>query len=86
MDLLDYNITSNEDVIRLNGGACTAVSLVWGSDDVNKINKPDLILLADCIYYEEVGLLNALHLCVFLLRFSSNLLLPISISTSLSVL
>lgn len=49
--LMQYNIQQNQAAINMKAGDCKAEELSWG-DKTNK--KYDLILLADCIYYEQV--------------------------------
>ncbi len=49
--LIDLNIKNNADLIR---GTAKAQTLVWGEDVAQFLPPVDLILLADCIYYDEV--------------------------------
>ena len=49
--LLQLNIDENKSLIQ--GSAC-AQTLVWGQSINKELANPDLILLADCVYYEEV--------------------------------
>ena len=51
---LQHNIDMNENVWKECGGHARAVSLEWGNNNENCIDVPDILLLADCIYYEEV--------------------------------
>ena len=50
--LLNLNIETNTALLK---GKTTAQALKWGSTvaDVN-LHSPDFILIADCVYYEEV--------------------------------
>ncbi|KAG7310040.1 hypothetical protein JYU34_004572 [Plutella xylostella] len=54
LSLLRLNITENKSKISSMGGYAIAESLIWGdsSSDIHK-EEFDLILMADCIYYEE---------------------------------
>lgn len=51
MRLLEYNILKNNKLI--NEGSAKSCVFNWGSK-INLERSPDIILLADCIYYEEV--------------------------------
>ena len=49
--LMNLNITENAEVLKAE---ITAKELKWG-EDVTSFKPPvDFLLLADCIYYEEV--------------------------------
>ena len=51
--LMEYNIRDNTASVM---GTIRAASLTWGSAAGREVPAtPDMILLADCIYYEEVG-------------------------------
>lgn len=50
--LMDYNIKKNKSLIEERGGKCDAVEITWGS---SLHRKAKLVLLADCIYYEQVN-------------------------------
>ena len=51
--LMDYNIRDNTASVT---GTIRAASLTWGSAAGREVPAaPDMVLLADCIYYEEVG-------------------------------
>ncbi|XP_066152904.1 protein N-lysine methyltransferase METTL21D-like [Euwallacea fornicatus] len=52
LPLLKRNIEANRDKIRLNNGSATAVCLNWGETTFQGA-PPDLILMADCVYYKE---------------------------------
>ncbi|KAG6441385.1 hypothetical protein O3G_MSEX001752 [Manduca sexta] len=54
MTLLRLNINENKAKISSMGGYATAESLVWGegSSEIYK-DEWDMIVLADCVYYEE---------------------------------
>jgi hypothetical protein len=53
MPLLQKNIDANQAVwVSCGGKACTQV-LEWGSD-IQDWKTPDILLLADCVYYMEV--------------------------------
>ncbi|NP_001025637.1 protein-lysine methyltransferase METTL21D [Xenopus tropicalis] len=49
-ELMKINIESNSHLIT---GSCQAKVLKWGEEVKDLVPKPDYILLADCIYYEE---------------------------------
>ncbi|XP_044761229.1 protein-lysine methyltransferase METTL21D-like isoform X2 [Coccinella septempunctata] len=49
--LLDLNIDKNEHVWS-KYGRIKSVPLKWGGD--NNLDIPDRILLADCVYYEQI--------------------------------
>lgn len=52
--LMQLNIDSNSKVLK---GKISCQALTWGSDVKDgKFPKLDLILVADCVYYEEVNL------------------------------
>ena len=51
--LMEYNIRDNTASVT---GIIHAASLTWGSAAGREVPAtPDMVLLADCIYYEEVG-------------------------------
>lgn len=53
LPLLQKNIDINLKELKVNNGTVKTSSLTWGQNTpVN--DSPDLILLADCIYYVEV--------------------------------
>ncbi|XP_048000747.1 protein N-lysine methyltransferase METTL21D-like isoform X2 [Leguminivora glycinivorella] len=54
LPLLRLNINENKSKISSMGGYAIAESLVWG-DSTSQILKEefDIIVLADCVYYEE---------------------------------
>jgi hypothetical protein len=55
MPLLQKNIDVNQSVWNSFGGkVCTQV-LQWGSD-LQDWKTPDVLLLADCVYYIEVSI------------------------------
>ena len=49
MELMQKNIDHNASVLK---ASATAKCLAWGTD-VSDVDTPDMILFADCIYYEE---------------------------------
>lgn len=54
LPLLRLNINENKEKIGSMGGYAIAESLVWG-DSSSLLNEEfDIVLLADCVYYEEV--------------------------------
>lgn len=55
LPLLRLNINENKQKISSMGGYAIAESLVWG-DNTSEILKEefDMVVLADCVYYEEV--------------------------------
>lgn len=55
LPLLRLNINENKSKIGSMGGYATAESLEWG-DSTSEILKEEfnMIVLADCVYYEEV--------------------------------
>lgn len=56
LPLLKRNIVENKTAIVSQGGFATAETLAWGDmeSDILKSNTFDYVLLADCVYYEEV--------------------------------
>ncbi|XP_076155556.1 protein N-lysine methyltransferase METTL21D-like [Alosa pseudoharengus] len=48
--LLQKNITENQALIT---GSATAKVLRWGENTTDVLPPPDVILMADCIYYEQ---------------------------------
>uniref|UniRef100_A0A2D4GKH0 Protein-lysine methyltransferase METTL21D n=1 Tax=Micrurus corallinus TaxID=54390 RepID=A0A2D4GKH0_MICCO len=50
-DLLKMNIENNEHLVS---GSIQAKVLKWGEDVTDFLPAPDFILMADCIYYEEL--------------------------------
>ena len=51
--LMDHNINDNAASIK---GTIQAATLTWGTAVSENIpSVPHMVLLADCIYYEEVG-------------------------------
>lgn len=57
LENLRNNIEHNRTVWGPLGGSATAKALKWGSSDVEDISPPDLLIAADCVYYEEVWFL-----------------------------
>lgn len=55
LSLLRLNINENKQKVSSMGGYAIAESLVWG-DNTSELVKEvfDIVVLADCIYYEEV--------------------------------
>lgn len=53
LPLLELNIKCNRDVLEELNTSIEAKTLQWGQDCDIKFT-PDIILLADCIYYEGV--------------------------------
>ncbi|XP_028030179.1 protein-lysine methyltransferase METTL21D-like [Bombyx mandarina] len=54
LPLIRLNINENKSKIGSMGGYATAESLIWGDQYSEIFNEEyDLIVLADCIYYEE---------------------------------
>ncbi|XP_025837679.1 protein-lysine methyltransferase METTL21D-like isoform X2 [Agrilus planipennis] len=51
--LLQLNIKENEKVIAHHGGSVKASILRWGNKDPSINFIPDVVLLADCIYYKQ---------------------------------
>ncbi|XP_001604308.2 protein-lysine methyltransferase METTL21D [Nasonia vitripennis] len=53
LPMLEKNIKANEKQWKSLGGVAEAQVLEWGKE-VNNLNfKPEIILLTDCVYYEE---------------------------------
>ncbi|XP_058019101.1 protein N-lysine methyltransferase METTL21D isoform X2 [Ahaetulla prasina] len=50
-DLLKVNIENNQHLVS---GSIEAKVLKWGEDVTDFLPAPDFILMADCIYYEEL--------------------------------
>lgn len=57
---LQNNIDVNENIWKECGGHARAIELEWGNNKGNCIQCPDILLVADCVYYEEV-MYPALH-------------------------
>lgn len=53
LPLLERNIQENMAVWSKSGGCASASELSWG--EAHNLQPPDLMLLADCVYYTEVG-------------------------------
>ena len=53
LPLMEYNTQANMGIVKESSGKLSAEALVWG-EDVSRFLRPKLIVLADCIYYEEV--------------------------------
>ncbi|CAB3235566.1 unnamed protein product [Arctia plantaginis] len=53
LPLLKLNINENKAKIGSMGGYAIAESLVWGESSAILFEEFDMIVLADCIYYEE---------------------------------
>ncbi|KAJ9585072.1 hypothetical protein L9F63_020580 [Diploptera punctata] len=53
MPLLEMNIEMNRQVWSSCGGKAHSQVLQWGADVNDSFKTPDIILLADCVYYEE---------------------------------
>lgn len=51
LPLLERNIIENRKVWSTSGGSVQALQLCWG--DKSSIQTPNLLLLADCVYYPE---------------------------------
>lgn len=55
LPLLDLNLKVNLKSCSTNGNKIEVAPLVWGENVNNGLLVPDVILLADCIYYKEVS-------------------------------
>ncbi|CAH0391417.1 unnamed protein product [Bemisia tabaci] len=54
LPLLEKNISANFQQIEGTGGKISAQTLRWGdAENIKLLPKPDIILMADVIYYEE---------------------------------
>jgi hypothetical protein len=53
MPLLRKNVDENQAVWSFCGGNISTQVLQWGSD-IQNLKTPDVLLLADCVYYMEV--------------------------------
>ncbi|XP_071450855.1 protein N-lysine methyltransferase METTL21D-like isoform X2 [Hetaerina americana] len=53
ISLLWSNIDVNRIVWDANGGKIVAKELVWGKENTSDWPTPDLILIADCVYYDQ---------------------------------
>jgi len=60
VELMNYNLNKNESLIKEAGGTVTVHALDWKEKTAS---KADLILFADCIYYEAAltPLVKTLH-------------------------
>lgn len=57
LHLLRLNINENKAKVCSMGGYATAESLVWGDNSSEIFTEVyDVVVLADCVYYEEVYL------------------------------
>lgn len=54
LPLLRKNINENKFKISSMGGYAIAEALIWGETSPLFDEKYDMVLLADCVYYEEV--------------------------------
>lgn len=54
LPLLELNLKVNLNSCSTNGNKIQVVALAWG-ENLNNCIVPDVILLADCIYYKEVS-------------------------------
>jgi len=54
--LIEKNIAVNNEAILQSGGSCSAKILDW-SERAFDFMQTDYILLADCVYYEQVSLM-----------------------------
>ncbi|XP_049833234.1 protein N-lysine methyltransferase METTL21D-like [Schistocerca gregaria] len=52
MPLMRHNIDVNRHLWTQSGGSATAEILRWG-EEVSEVKEISLLLLADCVYYEE---------------------------------
>lgn len=52
--LTELNLKENLEICTSDNNTVQVVSLIWGEDVFTNI-IPDVILLADCIYYKEVS-------------------------------
>ncbi|KAK3922859.1 Protein-lysine methyltransferase METTL21D [Frankliniella fusca] len=52
LPLLEQNINANKDIWFTAGGQVRACELSWGTSPA-ELAPPDLLLLADCVYYSE---------------------------------
>jgi hypothetical protein len=50
---LSINIEANQEAVKCNGGSIQAQELDW-TNVSSSFSSPDLLLLADCVYYEKV--------------------------------
>lgn len=64
--LIEMNITENKSLIK---GSAKALPLRWGEDTVQDYFH--YILLADCIYYEEVPFFFPLTMLKFITKITS---------------
>ncbi|XP_075229926.1 protein N-lysine methyltransferase METTL21D-like isoform X2 [Lycorma delicatula] len=54
LPLLEYNIMANKDLWQNKGGKAVSKPLKWSHNfSVDDWFQPDLLLLADCVYYSE---------------------------------
>ncbi|XP_050314346.1 protein N-lysine methyltransferase METTL21D-like [Anthonomus grandis grandis] len=51
--LLAKNIAENSGEFKKNNGTAQTLALKWGESPPTDLLRPNLILLADCIYYKE---------------------------------
>lgn len=73
LPLLDHNIQRNAELLKTLNGSVRTKSLDW----CNEIDEPscDVLLLADCVYYQEVGIPADLSVNITVIgRYLGNLL------------
>lgn len=54
LPLIRLNINENKAKIGSMGGYAIAESLIWGESSSLLDDEFDVVVLADCVYYEEV--------------------------------
>lgn len=70
LPLLRLNINENKAKIGSMGGYAIAETLVWGESSDILDEEFDMIVLADCIYYEEVNSsIKVQHFYLIILNF-----------------
>lgn len=56
LPILKFNIELNEKLWKDQGGDAQCQVLEWGKE-INLNFEPQIILLADCVYYKEVSII-----------------------------
>lgn len=58
LESLVNNVEHNRSVWESCEGSAHARPLKWGSSKIDEFSSPDILIGSDCVYYNEVSLLN----------------------------
>lgn len=58
LESLVNNVEHNRSVWESCEGSARARPLKWGSSKIDEFSSPDILIGSDCVYYNEVSLLN----------------------------